>query len=88
MVQILDKLSLSCSARNRWISCCLQKQLRLRTRMLVAHIVQALQEAHVAWQGALTDTTQHAHVWLERGAETLCPILLHLAAGVFLTECA
>jgi hypothetical protein len=82
MVQAFDKLSPSCSARDRWVSCRVQDQLGLLERVPVTNVPQELKEAHVARQIELTDAPKHLQVRLEQGEQTLRPILVHVTTCV------
>jgi hypothetical protein len=66
MVQVLDKFSLSRSARNHWVSCCLQDYLGLLECILLTNVPQELKEAHIARQGGLPDATKHPRYGLSK----------------------
>ena len=65
MVQASDKLSLSGSARHRWVEGRIQDHLGLFKGVLLTKIAQELKEPDVSWQVELADTTKHPQIRLE-----------------------
>ena len=61
----------------------MQDQFGLLERGLLTKVPQELKEPNVPWQIQLADAAKHSEVGLEQGEQTLRPILMHLAAGVF-----
>jgi hypothetical protein len=84
VVKTRDKLSFSGSARNARVQCRLQDQLGLLEGILVSKVPQELKEAQVPRQVSLADATKHPKVGLQQGKQALRPILMDLAAGIFL----
>jgi len=76
VIKTPDKFSLSGSARNNWISRCLQEQFSLCARILVTKVPQELQEPGVPWQVAFTEATKHPEVRLEQGKQALRPVFV------------
>src|SRR5712664_5023603 len=82
MVQASDKLSLSGSARHRWVEGRIQDHLGLFKGVLLTKVAQELTEADVAREVGFAETSKGQQVRLEQGEQTLRPILVHVTPGV------
>jgi hypothetical protein len=82
MVQTSDILSLSGSARDRWVEGRIQDHLGLLKGILLTEVLQELKEPDVTRRVALAEATEHTQVGLEQGEQALRAILVHFTTCV------
>jgi len=87
VVQVPDKIAFSGFARNGRVQRGIHDHVGLLKRRQLRKVAQELQEPDIPWQGGFAHTTKGPQVRLEQGEQTLCPILVHVTARLFLLSC-